>query len=121
MSPARILQNRQSSATDETVTGPELLGRGLLADRALDLGKLAAGVGIEVLQLAGLDARLGDEVVDFVLLETDHTPELVGGKLPLVDEPVQRSHGHAEPARCLASAHPANVDSCHGVIINTPP
>ena len=72
-----------------------------------------------MLEPARLDARPVDEGVHLVLLETDDAAELVGRQLALVDQPVQRPHRDAQPARRLAGAHPMDVDGGHNGIIKT--
>src|SRR6266550_1362977 len=74
-----------------------------------------------MLQPARLDAGPVDEGVHLALLEADDPAELVRRQLALVDEPVQRPHGDAQPARRLAGTHPVDVDGGHSGIIKTTP
>ena len=71
---------------------PESGGR-----RSGGVGGGARRLGVEVLERAGFDATALDERVDFLLLQSDHSPEAVGGKQSFVDEPVERAIRDAEP------------------------
>src|SRR5438105_5881288 len=117
-SPAMILQNKQSVIEPRRY---DCSGRPASAEAALGLRQLAAGIRVQVLELARLDAGVGDEVVDLVLLQADDPPELVGRDLTFVDQPVQRPDRDPQPACRLARAHPMDIDGGHAGIISTPP
>jgi len=62
-----------------------------------------------VLQRPRLDAGSLDERVDIPLLEPDHAPELVSGKLTVVDQAVQRARRDPQVPGCLSGPKPLNV------------
>src|SRR5438270_12445391 len=110
------LRERAERATNKQgAFGPEGL-----AEAVFGLRQLAPSVGVQVLQLAGLDASVADEVVDLVLLEPNHASELVGRELAFVDQPVEGADRDPQPACRLSGAHPLNLDGGHAEIISTP-
>jgi len=68
-----------------------------------------AGVGVEVLEASRLDAGRLDEGVDIGELQPDHPAQAVGGELPLVDEPVERTSGDAQPASGFLRRQPHGI------------
>jgi len=66
------------------------------------LGRCRAGVGIEMLEGARLNAGPVDKNVDVGGFEADHPSHAIGGKVALVDEAVEGSGGDPEtPGRFL--------------------
>jgi len=67
------------------------------------------GLGVQVRQLAGFHAHLGDEVLDLVPPQADDPPEAVRREVTPVDQPVQRAVGDAKVPRRLGGAEPSLV------------
>src|SRR3954463_12714608 len=65
-----------------------------------------SGLGIEVLERAGLDLALLDELVDLVRLQPNHAAEWVGRDVALVDESIQGARRDAEPRRRVGRRQP---------------
>lgn len=67
------------------------------------------GLGVEVLELTGLDARALDELVDLAGPQPDDPAEAVRRQVALVYESVERAGGDAEPSSRLLGGQPVGV------------
>jgi len=72
--------------------------------------------GVEVLELARLDAGALDEGLDLVRSEADDPPEAVGRQIAVVDEPVERAGGDAETPGSLLGRQPLGLVRAWGCI-----
>ena len=68
---------------------------------------------IQMLELAGFDFALTDEVVDLVLLETDNATKSVRGQLPFVNQSIERSRRQTQRCRCLFRGEPITICLSH--------
>jgi len=66
-------------------------------DRSQSFPGVALGFGVEVLEAPGGDAGVFEEHVEVGCRDPQHPPHLVGGDVALVNEPIQRALGDAEP------------------------
>ena len=62
-----------------------------------------------MLERAWFDATALDERVDFLLLQSDHSPESVGGQQSFVDEAVERAVRDAEALRGSRRLQPSDL------------
>src|SRR3954463_9176860 len=72
-------------------------------------GVARSGLGIEVLERAGLDLALLDERVHLVRLQPNHAAASVGRHAALIDESIQGARRDAEPGRRVGRRQPRDI------------
>ena len=74
---------------------------------------------VEMLKLAGLDATVADERIDFALLQSNHPAESVRGQLPFIDQSVERPRGQSQRGRRFFGGEPIAICLRHDIHRNT--
>jgi hypothetical protein len=81
--------------------------------RGLVLVGADLGLRIQMFEGPWLDTGSADEGIHLMLLQADHTTELVRGDQTLVDELVQRSERNAQTLCSIGGAEPVDVRGRH--------
>jgi hypothetical protein len=71
------------------------------------------GFGVQMLKRSGLNSSSRDKRVDFVLLQSDHSPEFVCGNRTLINELVERAQRDAKTRRGIPGAQPSDLGLAH--------
>ncbi len=74
---------------------------------------------VQVLERSRFDSARPDEGVDLGLFETNDPPESICGKLPFVDEAVQRARCQPKCRRCFLGGQPVTICIRHDKKPNT--
>src|SRR5687767_5127954 len=76
---------------------------------ALLAGRRFGPLGVEMFELARLDANVVEEDVEIGALHADDAADLVGGNLTFVDQAIERAQCDAQALRCFLCAEPGDL------------